>query len=136
MSYDITLDSFNTYLEEHEVNDNLLHHAVKKKDIIMTKNLIKQGFDVNAKIKYDIVPLELAIANKDVEMIELLLAHGADPEFKDNNNQVRPLHLAASYFHLESVKVLIAAGCDVNAKNTYNETPLFCAISRNGMYTY
>ena len=60
------------------------------------------------------------------EVVELLIAKGADVNAKRNNGQT-PLHRAAGGGHKEVAELLIAKGADLNAKieaGQYTGTPL------------
>lgn len=56
--------------------------------------------------------LHAAVAHP--EAVRLLLAHGADPNARDRDDNIAPLHLAAANGNLESVRALLDAGADVN----------------------
>jgi ankyrin repeat protein len=57
---------------------------------------------------------------------ELLVAHRADVNAKDNNG-VTPLLVAAHWGHRDVAELLLAHGADVNAKDTDGNTPLHVA---------
>ena len=76
-------------------------------------------------------PLHFAARDGYKEIVELLIAKGADVNAKDNDGGTTPLHHAASYGRNEVVELLIAKGADVNAKDNYGGTPLDRAISSN-----
>ena len=66
------------------------------------------------------------------DMLELVLAAGANPDARDEYN-VTPLHRAAYEGNSTSVKILLSAGAHpnvvaVNPENPMLETPLLCAI--------
>ena len=61
------------------------------------------------------------------EIVELLIAKGADVNVKVEDEIETPLHSAASRGHKEIVELLIAEGADVNAKNCAGKTPLDAA---------
>jgi ankyrin repeat protein len=64
-------------------------------------------------------PLPFAAGNGHKEIVELLIAEGADVNVKDNNGWT-PLHTATK----EIAELLIAKGVDVNAKDDFGRTPL------------
>lgn len=61
----------------------LLQHAVASKNVDAAKTVLKFGNIKNINRFY---PLSLAVQNNDLEMIHLLLLHGADPDLKDKND--------------------------------------------------
>ena len=80
------------------------------------------GADVHAKDEYGATPLSVAVANGDKEIVELLIANGADVNAKTNLGRA-PLHEAAGG-RKDVAELLIAEGADVNAKAEDGETPL------------
>lgn len=77
-------------------------------------------------------PLGLAAFFAHADIVEYLLAHGADPNLAANNPQrVTALHAATASQSLTIVKMLIARGGNVNAKQVNSFTPLHNA-AQNG----
>lgn len=70
-----------------------------------------------------------AIFNKDLDMLRLLIAHGADPYLRDfRGNTI--LHTAAEVdSDGKIVKYLLDIGLDPGAKNDYGWTPIQKALS-------
>jgi Ankyrin repeats (3 copies) len=117
-------------------------NAVKFKRLEQLKELIKQGADVNAPIGFNRMlnegenpssssrkatawPLDVAVQQAQVDMVKLLLAHGAKfhggelakAAFADNQDE-----------SLAMVTALIEAGADVNSPHAdYGHTALFWA---------
>lgn len=92
--------------------------------------LIAAGADVN--VQHGSQPLlVIAVQNRYPELVQALLAAGADVGDRDAREGKSALHWAAVTPGMGAVcEMLIAAGADVNAReaNTQN-TPLHCAVS-------
>ena len=72
--------------------------------------------------------------NEALEVIELLVKHGADVKVKDRFTGDTPLHIAASGFHDKSKEIiacLVQKGGDINAKNKRDFTPIMYAVQSN-----
>ena len=107
-----------------------LYFAVKKGHLAAAKLLIERGADVNVGSNYWGDLLTIATAKLRVDLMTLLLEHGANPNSTFDGESV--LHVAAKYGCLACVKVLVEAGADVNAP-TYDShastrTPIHIAI--------
>ena len=68
-------------------------------------------------------PLHYAALNGNKEIVELLIAKGADMNVTANEEWT-PLHTTALEGNKEVVELLIAKGVDVNAKDIDGKTPL------------
>jgi cytohesin len=86
----------------------------------MVKALLDAGVDVNQKIAWSVTALYSAASGGHKEVVELLLAHGADVNEKNTpTTKLTALHVAAIEGYKEIVEVLLAAGADVNVKTGY-----------------
>lgn len=68
-----------------------------------------------------------------LQVVEYLLANGADVEIRDLYNgkpNNTPLHVAAGNGHKRVVELLLAKGASVNAVDQFGRTPLHTAVSR------
>jgi ankyrin repeat protein len=79
---------------------------------------------LNAKDQAGSTPLHHAAGFGSLEILQQLLAKGADPQAK-NRRKSTPLHWAIH--DLAKVRVLIAKGADVNAQQAEGRSPLFLA---------
>jgi len=74
-------------------------------------------------------PLHYAAAKGQLDVIELLLKHGADVNARDKNGYT-PLHAAAYYDHADAAGLLIVRGADARVRNNEGKTPLDVARER------
>lgn len=75
--------------------------------------------------------LHVAAMRQDPELVEVLLAYGADPNGRSYSFET-PLHTAVKYPNSDCIALLIEAGADVGAMSSSGHTPLhFAAAGRN-----
>ena len=85
------------------------------------------GIDPNSEIEYGFTLLHAAVGS--IQLVEKLLAAGADPNALDHRNR-SPLHEAGVYAEDPAVIfALIAAGADPNTLDKFGNTPLDSAMS-------
>jgi ankyrin repeat protein len=96
----------------------------------LAKLLLAHGAQTNPtnQTEFKIPPLEWAISSDNLEVVNLLLAHGASVK-SANPNGYTPLHTAANRGDLEIAEALIQHGADVNVANKNGETPLMVTKS-------
>jgi ankyrin repeat protein len=117
-----------------------LHEAGANCQLEAFKLLVDAGWDRFARDDEGSTPdmYVLKCPNKDYaalsgnkQVIELLLAHGADLNAVDTESASTPLHYAASFGRLEAVKALVQHGADVSLKTAGGLIPIQLAISNN-----
>ncbi|WP_164503782.1 ankyrin repeat domain-containing protein [Rickettsiales endosymbiont of Stachyamoeba lipophora] len=101
-------------------NRTPLYYAIAVGYTEMTKVLLEQGADPNARDVNNDTSLHLAVQKGDIELTKALLERGADPNAK-NNDEHTPLYRPAN---LEMLKVLLEQGADPNTKDTLKNTIL------------
>ena len=105
-----------------------LYFAVRRGHLAVAKLLMERGAEVIVGSNYWGDLLTIATGKNRVDLMTLLLAHGANPNSTFHGESV--LHVAVKYGCLDCVKVLVEAGADVNAP-TYDydtRTPIHLAI--------
>ena len=110
--------------------DISIHEAVGTGNIEAVKKHLAAGTDVNAN-DGGWTPLWYAADEGHKEIVELLIAKGADVNAKNDKFVGTFLHWAAFSGHKEIAELLIAKGADVNAKDRVGKTPLDRAIEYN-----
>ncbi|KAL7270782.1 hypothetical protein RUND412_006504 [Rhizina undulata] len=117
---------------------NRLNTAVEENDFDFVKQLIEQGADVNRVVKNQYgeasTPLMAAIAQRNPDIVQLLLNKGAIFDGPDYPNLETPLLWAVQRRHLGIIEMLLQKGAKVNTQSTGNYghrgTALFEAASR------
>jgi ankyrin repeat protein len=118
-------------LQEHKIDPNARHShgcpmlnvAVEQKDTLSVQLLLEHGANVNSATAVDGGAMDPALIpaayTNNIEIIELLLKHGADPRIKGYQNNTA-LHSVKSK---QAAELLLAKGADVQAKDKYGRTP-------------
>lgn len=116
-------------------NVSLLHWAAINNRQEIADFLFQQGAEVDP-VGGDLrsAPIHWAVRQGHLPMVVKLMAHGADPTFKDGEG-CDCLHLAAQLGHTAIVAYLVAKGCGVNTPDGNGMTPLMwsCLKVSNGM---
>jgi len=103
-----------------------LHETAKQGNVAQVKALITSS-TINTQNEEGHTPLYAAIDQDHLEVVELLVAKGADVKITDKYGYT-PLHVAASHGQKEIVALLLFAGASVNdQKNQDGVTPLHMA---------
>jgi len=127
-------------VDDGEIIAKLIKNPKKKIDIDkmfllacagnMLKN-VKKILDLGANIEardrqYNMTPLLIAIYNKNIELVKLLVEKGANLEksFKIENQDLTPLNYSIKLENIEILKYLVEKGADIELNS-----PLTYAIS-------
>ncbi|MCL2255871.1 MAG: ankyrin repeat domain-containing protein [Firmicutes bacterium] len=95
----------NSTQEVGEGGMTLFHTAVEKGDVETVKQILSQGFDVDA--------------------------HYTHKELKGNSMTKRAIHIACEKRNIEMLKLLIKNGADVNYKTSNGKTPLELVLEKD-----
>ncbi|XP_008558673.1 putative ankyrin repeat protein RF_0381 [Microplitis demolitor] len=116
-----------------ETNEPALHSAISANNLPLVEKLISAGADVNMMSLakgpfYDTTPLQVAVENENVKIVELLIKNNAHVNIDSKRSTV--LTKAARKGNFELVDLLIKAGAHVNPDSEQGK-PLHMAIAKN-----
>ena len=86
---------------------------------------------VNAKDKGGYTPLCDAVRKGRVEIVKILLDHGATVNTRANETGFTPLHLAAAAGDANVIRMLLAKSADRTVRDVFGATPLEHAVHLN-----
>jgi hypothetical protein len=86
--------------------------------------------DINARNEHGMTALMRAARHGRVQMVRVLLEHGADPNVVRNDN-FTALSLAAFFGHAEIVEILISHGAKTDVATRFGTSPYIWARARN-----
>ncbi|KAF5006590.1 hypothetical protein FDECE_7041 [Fusarium decemcellulare] len=106
-----------------------LHIAAAQGDMFACKLLLRAGCDVNIEGEEERTPLYIAADLDNGDVVELFVAHGADPNKPDYET---PLHVAVDWGSHSMVKTILSGRSSpkVDAKGERDDTPLGIAAFR------
>ncbi|MEZ4702490.1 MAG: ankyrin repeat domain-containing protein [Rhodothermales bacterium] len=111
-----------------ELLTDSLHEAVWDGDSTRVADLLAAGARPDSLSLFDgYAPLHRAVEARRLDLVNLLLDAGADPNQMSRNadgNDRTPLHIAAETGSVAVAEALLAAGARVDAVTAFGETPL------------
>lgn len=116
-----------------------LFTAIDQHDINLVTKLLAEGADPNAHRTQppEWRPLGAAIEEIEfggpVEIVQLLIRHGADVNAPYINSKLTPLHAAMFVGSLEVLELLLKAGADPNALSDEDRSPLRFAVEQDDL---
>ena len=97
--------------------------------------LLKYGIDVNLINEIDQSCLSIAVEGRFVDMIKILISHGADVNFRCTKfqfaNRVSLLHRAVTKSWNEIVQILIESGASLSVQDGFGNKPIETALRRS-----
>jgi len=107
--------------------DRILLDSVAMKDIAQVLDLLAQGADVNARDpEHGETPLMLAVKNRSIDIVRLLLDAGAEVDAIDDWGRTALFYAPVS---AESFGILLRAKADVHTRDKEGNTVLMRRIS-------
>ncbi|GEM45608.1 ankyrin repeat domain-containing protein [Deinococcus cellulosilyticus] len=119
--------------------NTVLHYASVRDQPDMVGWLISVGQDVNSRNHSNQRPLHWAAELGTLEVVKVLLAHGAKVNVKTNFSDLirhtqTPLYMAVSHSHLEVARLLLQHRAKVNEINDSSNTTALCeAVSKDDL---
>ena len=101
-----------------------LHVAGGAGHYAAAKRLIEKGADVNAQTKAGMHPIHFSAVANEVQLLGLMLEHGADSEESSTKTGLRPLHWAAFGNAVQTARELLRRGVSVNATTNDGATSM------------
>lgn len=109
-----------------ETQEEKLLRGARLENLIMVKEALDAGADMNAKDEDGWTAIAIASQVGSIEIVAKLLEKGADVNTKTNDDNTALI--SASYKgYKDIVEKLLKAGAEVNAKNIYGKTALISA---------
>lgn len=119
---------------DKEGNDILLYAIVTEAPYEMIDNIIKSGADVNTKNNAEQTPIMIALAQKNTDLLKLLIKSGANTQ-----NVSEGLSLLYYAYNKkapsEIMEILLANGADVNSTDNEGNNLLLRALKDNDEMT-
>jgi hypothetical protein len=123
----LSIRNINVNVKDDEYGATQLHYAAENGHVEITRLLLHNGADVNAKSNDGFTPLHWAAIFGHVDILHLLVENGADLEAQSNSGR-RALHWAALYGNLPFIQELISRyHVDINARDNNGRTALWWA---------
>ena len=120
-------DTFETSLTYKEDGNTEVSKAVRAKDLLTVRQLIKSGCDVNKTNSDGITPLMIAIDKNASGIAHLLVRAGAYIEAYDDRGNTPFMYALQGTEKCEIVKLLLSSHANIEAINNKGLTPLMIA---------
>jgi ankyrin repeat protein len=111
-------------LQDSEKIDFILN--IKNKNYKKVNSFLLNNNDVDFFIKDKNTPLFYAIDIGDIQVVKLLIEHGANIH-NVNSNLKTALHIAVEGNYVDIVRLLLENDIDISCQDIYGQTPMFYA---------
>ena len=109
------------------LNHSPLVAALHKRNFDIAEMLYDHGAALDVEGLDQQTPLHAASLGGLTDIVDWLLAHGADPNSRDGLSDSTPLHWAAANGHIKVVRMLLGRSAKANVVNKDRHTPLHLA---------
>lgn len=116
---DLLIKEYGTNPNIHNNGLSLLHSFVNKDSLDIVRQLLINSADPNIRDQEGETPI---FGVKSVEMLELLVSHGALLTIKDYDENT-PAHILRKVDDEKILETFERLGCDMNSKNDIGMTP-------------
>lgn len=103
-------------------NETLLHFFVVESKPGFVLDLARLGAELDPENEFGNTPLMESIIKDDLNMVEVLLRLGANPNHQSSRDKSSPMHVAVEYERNAALELLLRAGGRTDLKNSYGET--------------
>ena len=113
--------------------ESALHSAMMHSRREIAALLLEAGANIEASDRakrFADTPLTRCVVNSDESCLRWLLARGANPNGRADNQGLYPLAVACLYGNLSKVKILLEAGAHIDAGKQERMTPLAVALQQ------
>jgi ankyrin repeat protein len=109
---------------DNRQKETALHHANTGEAAVA---LLDAGAAIDVRDWLGVTPLHEASSENRIDVVRVLLEHGATLEIPAEKSGTTPLAVASAIGYKDVVELLIAKGANVNARDLGDETPLMAA---------
>ncbi|MBQ8482335.1 MAG: ankyrin repeat domain-containing protein [Alphaproteobacteria bacterium] len=116
--------------KDNDGNDILLYAIINESPYNMIDNIIKSGGNVNTHNNQEQTPITVALAQKNIDLVKLLIVSGAETKkLQDGENLLYYAYNKKA--PLEIIKALIENGFNINSTDTEGNNLLLKALKNN-----
>src|ERR1035438_7524161 len=99
-----------------------LRDAVRSGDVAATQTILATGFNPNTRDKLGATALHDAVWTGHIQLVRVLLEHGADPNIPHAEAGATPLHFAAIKGNAEIARLLLDHGALIKTADRSGST--------------